>query len=77
VSTHKPAEYNVTVIPGDEPLSEQVIQQVAHILVESMRKRREKNGEEISDPKLGNRTGEGVSKHKPGRKIPDRKVQRA
>jgi hypothetical protein len=41
---HQPAEYKVTVIEGDEPLSEQVIQQVAHILVESMRKRREKNG---------------------------------
>jgi len=41
---HQPAEYKVTVIEGDEPLSEQVIQQVAHILVESMRKREEKNG---------------------------------
>lgn len=74
---HQPAEYTVTVIEGEEPLSDNTIQQVAHILVESMRKRREKNGEEILDPKLGNRTGDGVSKHKPGRKIPDRKVQRA
>jgi hypothetical protein len=60
VSTRKPAKYTVTVIEGNEPLTEQVIQQVAHILVESMRKRREKNGEEISDPKLGNRTGDGM-----------------
>ena len=29
MSNRKPAEYNVTVIPGDEPLSEQAIQQVA------------------------------------------------
>lgn len=42
VSNRKPAEYNVTVIPGDEPLSEQAIQQVAKILLESKRKREEK-----------------------------------
>jgi hypothetical protein len=34
IPKHQPAEYNVTVIPGDEPLSEQVIQQVAKILLE-------------------------------------------
>ena len=44
MSTHKPAEYKVTVIEGDEPLSEQAIQQVAKILLESKRKREEKNG---------------------------------
>jgi len=42
MSTRKPAEYNVTVIPGDEPLSEQAIQQVAKILLESKRKREDK-----------------------------------
>ena len=42
VSTRKPAEYNVTVIEGDEPLSEQAIQQVAKILLESKRKREDK-----------------------------------
>jgi len=46
VSTRKPAKYTVTVIEGDEPLSEQAIQQVAKILLESKRKREEKNGEE-------------------------------
>ena len=34
MSIRKPAEYNVTVIPGDEPLLEQAIQQVAKILLE-------------------------------------------
>jgi len=43
---HQPAEYKVTVIEGDEPLTEQVIQQVTKILLESKRKREEKNGEE-------------------------------
>lgn len=42
VSNRKPAEYNVTVIEGDEPLSLQVIQQVAKILLESKRKREDK-----------------------------------
>jgi hypothetical protein len=46
VSTHKPAEYKVTVIEGDEPLSEQAVQQVTKILLESKRKREEKNGKE-------------------------------
>lgn len=41
---HQPAEYKVTVIEGDEPLSEQAIQQVTKILLESKRKREEKNG---------------------------------
>ncbi len=44
MSIRKPPEYTVTVIEGDEPLSEQAIQQVAKILVESKRKREEKNG---------------------------------
>ena len=34
MSIRKPPEYTVTVIPGDEPLSEQAIQQVAKILLE-------------------------------------------
>lgn len=46
MSTHKPAEYKVTVIEGDEPLSEQAVQQVTKILLESKRKREEKNGKE-------------------------------
>jgi hypothetical protein len=41
---HQPAEYKVTVIEGDEPLSEQAVQQVTKILLESKRKREEKNG---------------------------------
>lgn len=60
MSNRKPAEYNVTVIPGDEPLSEQAIQQVAKILLESKRKREEKNGKENGLRKLGNRTGDGM-----------------
>jgi len=77
MSIRKPPEYTVTVIEGDEPLSEQAIQQVAKILVESKRKREEKNGKENKDSKLGNRTGNGVPEHKPGGEVPDRKVQRA
>ncbi len=42
MSTRKPAKYTVTVVEGDEPLSEQAIQQVAKILLESKRKREEK-----------------------------------
>lgn len=42
MSTHKPAKYTVTVIEGNEPLTEQVIQQVAKILLESKRKREDK-----------------------------------
>jgi hypothetical protein len=74
---HQPAEYKVTVIEGDEPLSEQAVQQVAKILLESKRKREEKNGKENGLRKLGNRTGDGMPEYKSGRKIPDRKVQRA
>lgn len=60
MSNRKPAEYNVTVIPGDEPLSEQAVQQVAKILLEYKRKREEKNGKENGLRKLGNRTGDGM-----------------
>jgi len=60
MSIRKPPEYTVTVIEGDEPLSEQAIQQVAKILVESKRKREEKNGKENGLRKLGNRTGDGM-----------------
>ncbi len=76
MSTRKPAKYTVTVIEGDEPLSEQAIQQVAKILLESKRKREEKNGKENKDPKLGNRTGDGVPGNFNGRKVSDREVQR-
>ena len=34
MSTRKPAEYSVTIVEGDEPLSEQAIQQAAKILLE-------------------------------------------
>ena len=44
MSTRKPAKYTVTVIEGNEPLTEQAIQQVTKILLESKRKREEKNG---------------------------------
>jgi len=60
MSTRKPAEYKVTVVEGDKPLTEQVIQQVTKILLESKRKREEKNGKENGLRKLGNRTGDGV-----------------
>ena len=60
MSTRKPAKYNVTVVEGDEPLSEQAIQQVAKILLESKRKREERNGKENGFRKLGNRTGDGM-----------------
>lgn len=77
MSIRKPPEYTVTVIEGDEPLSEQAIQQVAKILVESKRKREEKNGKENKVRKLDYRTGNGVPGNFNGRKVPDRKVQRA
>ena len=72
MSNRKPAKYTVTVIEGNEPLTEQVIQQVAKILLESKRKREEENyGEEISDPKLGNRTGDGMPGDQHGGEILD------
>ena len=71
MSIRKPPEYTVTVIEGDEPLSEQAIQQVAKILVESKRKREEKNGKENKVRKLDYRTGNGMSINISSRKIPN------
>ena len=71
MSTRKPAEYKVTVVEGDKPLTEQVIQQVTKILLESKRKREEKNGKENKVRKLDYRTGNGMSINISSRKIPN------
>lgn len=44
MSKHQPAEFTITIIPGEEPLSDYAIKRVAHILLDSFRERMERKG---------------------------------
>lgn len=44
MSKYQPAEFNVTIVSGGEPLSDYAIKRVAHILLDSFRERMEREG---------------------------------
>jgi len=64
----------VEIIPYYEPHEEHI--KNVESAVRMFREEKE-DGKKNRDTKLGNRTGDGVSGNFNGRKVPDRKVQRA